>query len=104
MFKEKKPLFIGNNALDINSSNLYYSIYDTYKKQIELKLVPENANINITSIQSQFINIVNQDYILIQGVQIKFSDDYWDFSNLYVVGKQKCQYEFNFNANRGSVG
>ena len=104
MFNEKQPLFIGNNALDIHSSNLYYSIYDTYKKQLELKLVPENVNISMTNIQSQFINIVNQDYILIQGVQIKFSDDYWDFSNLYVVGKQKCQYEFNFNANRGSVG
>ena len=104
MFNEKQPLFIGNNALDIYSYDLYYSIYNTYKKQVELKLVPENVNINITSIQSQFIDIVNQDNILIQGVQIKFSDDLWDFSNLYVVGKQRTHYEFNFNANRGSVG
>ena len=104
MFNEKQPLSIGNNALDIHSYNLYYSICNSYKKQVELKVVPENVNINITNIQSQFINIAKQDYILIQGVQIKFSDDSWDFSNLFVVGKQKCQYEFNFNANRGSVG
>ena len=54
MFKEKRPLFIGNNALDINSSNLYYSIYDTYKKQI---VFPELQKIN--SYIDEYIMLTN---------------------------------------------
>nr|WP_319217743.1 hypothetical protein [uncultured Trichococcus sp.] len=97
-----KPLYIGNNALDIYSRNLYYLITTAYEKNVnDFRQFPIN---HVGYIQHQFLDLVSHDDLIIQGIPIMFSDDTWDFNKLFVVGKATDIYIYHFNGANTNFG
>lgn len=101
--QKSQPLIIGNNALNINNNNFYFTVRESYTKMVN----HENANLidtlptqsNIRMIQQIYLDLVQtKGSISISGVDIDFSDDIWDFSVKHKAGKGISNYVYYFNS------
>lgn len=90
-----KPLYIGNNALDSYSLNLYYSITKSYEEHANNFVQFPISHIGY--IQHQFLDLVKQESLIIAGTPVVFSDDFWDFNKRFVDGKSPNVYTYHFN-------
>lgn len=95
-----QPYIIGNNALNINIQNIYTLILRNYERIQEEIKSEINGTLTtkeeILKIQKGFLDLVNEETINIAGTSIKFSNDFWDFSEQYKEGKIILCYRYYF--------
>jgi hypothetical protein len=94
---DETPVFIGNNALNINEYGMYTLILKSHADLITNKNILPKTKMHTAVIQRQYLDLINQENIIITGVPIKFSDNTWDFSELSVDGKHINIYRYHFN-------
>ena len=90
----------GSNALRLDN-NIYSIISDNYNKtKNTMKNSPMiSMQSNIFRIQQIYLDLIENDDINILGINLKFTDDIWDFSSLRKDGKPDSIYTFYFNGN-----
>lgn len=98
--KKKINNFIsGSNALKLDDT--FYEIVSNNHNRF--KSFNTNSNIpiqsNIFMIQQIYLDLIDNDEINLLGVNIKFSEDIWDFSSLQKEGKSISLFTFNFSSN-----
>lgn len=98
VFEFNKPLYIGNNALDIYSRNIYYLITKSYEEHTGDYVQFPTSHIGL--IQHQFLDLVRQENLIIAGIPVVFSDNCWDFNKLFVEGKATIIYTYHFNGGK----
>ena len=88
----------GSNALKLD--NTFYEIVSNNHNRF--KAFSTNSNIpiqsNIFMIQQIYLDLIENDVINILGVNVKFSEDIWDFSSLQKEGKSISIFTFNFTS------
>lgn len=92
------------SALDINTCDFYSIILKNYRQLEEEKEVKQTEFLPIQSsiymIQKMYLDLVETDSINIMGVDVRFTDSYWNFSALYKDGKVLNGYRYNFEPDK----
>lgn len=98
-----QPLIMGTSALDLNCNDFYCIVRDSYNRLFShdsadvVEIVPTQSNMYM--IQQIYLDLAEStEPLVIDGIEIKFTDDYWDFSSKYKAGKTIGNYSYNFDS------
>ena len=89
----------GSNALKLDNT-FYEIVANNHNRFQELSGLNSDIPIqsNIYMVQQIYLDLIDNDDINILGVDLKFSDDTWDFSSLKKAGKEISIFTFNFES------
>lgn len=93
-------------TVNLLPNNFNQIIENNYNNNAEYNSETENSLNNIAFLDNQFkkisqvqmayLEMVKTGIFNLYGVDIRFDDMIWDFSSLYVTGKRKNAYTYNF--------
>ena len=93
-------------TVNLLPNNFNQIIENNYNNNAEYNSETENSSNNIAFLDNQFkkisqvqmayLEMVKTGIFNLYGIDIRFDDMIWDFSSLYVTGKRKNAYTYNF--------